>query len=1218
MALTVDVWFASRDSDYFGSLGMWLWDSDVPKPDPVLINHAGRIAYDEKVASLIYWLKGPEMASKREAHPPHGVDHWRMSAVPEAQVEEQDMIEALFAMLDPAQRAAAEAKMIRDRELAEILVDLYGDDVKEAEAADAELLRKYVILVADALHLDTFYPENFAIGFSVPRLLNRRREPEPAAVREAKNDLALRLEVAVRRDHCDECPDAEELDAAVAITRAAKRGRRDAIFAAYRLNGLDEDLAELLGDCMAAVPDAVVPSDTEFAAFMDAFELEAPPPAPASPKIWKNYAEYVTPQGKNDPNCLLNELIERYCINIIKQKAISEKKLREFFPAVPDGGIDTSIRALVGFCEKYAIPLRLYTALSRNPIVSLEGSKTTKRPSISILCWNGHAYVFTGSDLRKSAPELVGDMPQLAQKPPTRVRDTLDEKAREIYGQILRAIRPNFFFEAESQLTVKSFFGSMRREADMKTQDYVTVDMSKCFHSALHSAPADDQIGVFTACDSWEKYADEPIVPHAYYLIKKEVVAGWKAATEGLLQYRVNNLITGYELEYLLEHERIAAGDIEWAKVPQYTTPAIDFRKKLTEIAEKEFPASRAKLPKVAATVTDKFKKDVLTHMTPEEGRKAAEAAEALNRKTAAAKVGGESLKANFGRCFNGLLGIKETHPTMFSIFASQEDAHLLIETHGGASQMTDVRELADAVGDDSEEWGALGSRDHVVVKVVLGERSYMYLSNRHLYHYVVARANIAVMMAAESLAPVVGWPLRCRTDGFTFERPADMKVLTDAIAKLAHVFRIEAVTKPPDGLRAIRQYIDGEALTGEIAAEIERWNRRHTAYTGAPGTGKTTLIKKEYAGKYKYALALTNMCARQLTGNDIDGSTLHSKLRLFCPDELGAVCREFTEPIWVDEISMINPWIWSVLFVVGQRTPLIFTGDPRQCSPIGKNAAGKISGDPLNWEGPLLKHIVDTSEKLTVDYRNDAGLIAFREAICDDERPEFYMYRLLKAHPEMKGDTGDNYHMLMTDHHIVWGHDYRVRLNAAILAVRDLVWERKEVALARTDKTTVRNKKGKAYTFNISAGVKMIARSSQRPNFYKGTFYTLVEPVTHKSKIAKLQELKAGSDTPVNGILEIPAAMLINFGIGYAITAPSSQGMTIEGKVVIHQLASMLKGGEFREIAYTAVTRLRTLKDLTIVPYQLTLAKAPDAQAEVWNLFDEEEDLGTALSVAK
>ena len=94
----------------------------------------------------------------------------------------------------------------------------------------------------------------------------------------------------------------------------------------------------------------------------------------------------------------------------------------------------------------------------------------------------------------------------------------------------------------------------------------------------------------------------------------------------------------------------------------------------------------------------------------------------------------------------------------------------------------------------------------------------------------------------------------------------------------------------------------------------------------------------------------------------------------------------------------------------------------------------------------------------------------------------------------------------------------------------------------------------------------------------------------------------------------------MILFSPGYAVTSPSSQGMTVTGRCVVHQWTSMLneRSGD-RRLLYTAVTRLRSMDHL-ILAKDLAEVRATQKGDEVYFVPDDDvpDTMASGLSVAR
>jgi len=149
----------------------------------------------------------------------------------------------------------------------------------------------------------------------------------------------------------------------------------------------------------------------------------------------------------------------------------------------------------------------------------------------------------------------------------------------------------------------------------------------------------------------------------------------------------------------------------------------------------------------------------------------------------------------------------------------------------------------------------------------------------------------------------------------------------------------------------------------------------RNICYLGAPGTGKSYIVKKEH--KYDYASTFTNKSALNCSvENGIKGETLHS---LFNLESTKKFFHLQDKTVWIDEISMIPRWIWAYILeaYLNLNTTFIFSGDFNQTSPVAEDPLYSIS-------------FLGKITTLTKDYRNCEGIIAIREQILAGEAVKY------------------------------------------------------------------------------------------------------------------------------------------------------------------------------------------------------------------------------------
>jgi hypothetical protein len=546
---------------------------------------------------------------------------------------------------------------------------------------------------------------------------------------------------------------------------------------------------------------------------------------------------------------------------------------------------------------------------------------------------------------------------------------------------------------------------------------------------------------------------------------------------------------------------------------------------------------------------------------------------------------------------YNGILGITKNNKSVKQFELASIDASLIAVFNP----------------DDSCSTSEHPYEGMVYLSLKAGNDDYLYLSNRHLYGFIVAQTNLQMMKVHKKMA--VDIPLiRIRTDSITWL--TEPEGFVQKVADLKPAFKIVAGGgKPCRKYNYWMDFINPVELAARTRVEINEWVSQHTTITGAPGVGKTYKVQHEYNAQYQHAIAFTNLCARQLDTELVQGETIHSKLRLFCPDDLRKVANELkNSTIWLDEISMVNPWIWSVLYMVGMRSKFIFTGDPNQCPPGGFGDAGEYIVDRLPWKsGALLTEMMAKATRL-VDIdgvtRNDLELRTLRDAINDSENPQDELYKVLRQHPIIDGRLRANSEILDLEYHIVWGNKYRHQLNNAVAKHRGLTWSHIVGPPALR-----KDKQGRSYKFTASAGLKLVCAATYKKGGYqKGNYFTLATAVDATTPLCTLQPAGAAAGGPP---IVIDASCLMDFRLGYAVTATSSQGMTISMPCGIHQISDMLRnGGDHRELAYTAITRLRKLSQMIIVLHKMALPEDKTICNEIVGLQDEDSDtLGTGLT---
>lgn len=161
-----------------------------------------------------------------------------------------------------------------------------------------------------------------------------------------------------------------------------------------------------------------------------------------------------------------------------------------------------------------------------------------------------------------------------------------------------------------------------------------------------------------------------------------------------------------------------------------------------------------------------------------------------------------------------------------------------------------------------------------------------------------------------------------------------------------AHVIRSQDLFRPTDDQARALELLEPFAVGDR--------SERMALLEGYAGTGKTTLVGEliHRCAKRGVVVALaapTNKAVRVLRekvqADDVDFASIHSLLglRMIERDDGGTDCRAEGEPkleryelVIVDECSMVSPELFRQVMLYGQRTRVLFVGDPCQLPPVG------------------------------------------------------------------------------------------------------------------------------------------------------------------------------------------------------------------------------------------------------------------------------------------
>ena len=409
----------------------------------------------------------------------------------------------------------------------------------------------------------------------------------------------------------------------------------------------------------------------------------------------------------------------------------------------------------------------------------------------------------------------------------------------------------------------------------------------------------------------------------------------------------------------------------------------------------------------------------------------------------------------------------------------------------------------------------------------------YLYINNRNIYNYVISRTKIEMLTVKNNIFNKTGLnPVKITTDSLTYDVGINNK--KDFEKHLPLNFKIEDTRQTFNNISM--RYLRADDMMEQQKMKLNSFTEKMTIFTGAPGTGKTTLIKKEY--KYDYATTISNVCA-----NIIGGTTLYKFLKLSDPSKVFRYMNMYKDKvIWIDEFSMINKYYWNYLYMLKDVVKeFIFTGDRNQIGAVG---------DPI-FKNNYFDNIFDNKAKeLKTDYRNGKKIIDLRNDILNSTIEEVNYIISKNLNTKEYGKT-----------HLVYTHNYRKFLNNYIMKKNNYVF----------DLDAIENK------WSISDGVilKSICNITTK-KIYKNAIYKVISKVNWRNKFVYLQPF--GSDE----LVKLDLKYMIHFTLGFAVTVHSCQGLTIVKNFHIHQYTKMITRD--KSILYTAVTRGKSLNNISFV----------------------------------
>jgi len=368
----------------------------------------------------------------------------------------------------------------------------------------------------------------------------------------------------------------------------------------------------------------------------------------------------------------------------------------------------------------------------------------------------------------------------------------------------------------------------------------------------------------------------------------------------------------------------------------------------------------------------------------------------------------------------------------------------------------------------------------------------------------------------------------------------------------------------PPleDDWKDYKQFKSSDDWEGIIKTAIEKGGM---LVSGRAGTGKSYIIGKGIEVKLlpettESRLAFTNRAAR-----NINGTTIHKAMAINKEDKTNSKTLEHlkTIPVFIiDEISMINAFLWNKLMLLKKTTGAIFIllGDYRQCPPIE-------SGKEIDYfTHPYAKRLVNYNRcELTKPQRYDMKLWKWLE--------DFYRGGYEGDEICKKKLTIEN---ILYRKNICYCNKTRRKINNICMAY--FIEQKPFIVLeVPTNEEGIRKCKNEyADIAFIYKGLPVMAVANNKELEIINTEEFWVEEISASEQSMTLYRDEDNSEKIVVEFKDFHKYFVVN----YAATTHKSQGATITKEINIFDWVYMT---EDRRIGYTAVSRGKTCKQVTI-----------------------------------
>ena len=429
---------------------------------------------------------------------------------------------------------------------------------------------------------------------------------------------------------------------------------------------------------------------------------------------------------------------------------------------------------------------------------------------------------------------------------------------------------------------------------------------------------------------------------------------------------------------------------------------------------------------------------------------------------------------------------------------------------------------------------------------------TFRYINNCNIYNHIISHC---AMFLLKTLFEIKKLNKNCElvkitTDSLSFSNTE--KLIFPPLYQQYYKI-VKDNDRKNNALIVNQKYFNGSIIISNTLKECDCFNL-NKSYTGAPGSGKTYNIKKNHI--FDHSASITNVCANNMNSNDdvniIRATTVYSLLSLFNVENIHANFKKYgNKIIWIDEFSMIQNFMWNYIYILSKvyKTKFIFSGDINQIGPIGE--------EKINIKSSFFKKLFGDMKILTKDYRNDEFLIILRDDVNNWDINSIESKNKLK-NKFLNLSSKKDYTTIKR--HLVFTHDVRHCINQQILDTNNYTYKHHFTPLN--------------YEYlEVSPDVILCCTKSYKSkDIYKGDLWQVEYADLEIMRCINLNDRRIGI---------FNQTYCKFFTVGFATTSHSSQGLTIDAQLGIHEIQNMIQVD--KAILYTAITRTTKYSNLQL-----------------------------------